>query len=239
MKTSQKSLIIAISLFMLSALSSCFVHIEDPMPAYYEEHDYYYLKNFDQIKMRNGFHVNVIQGSSYRIEVIGDETDLDELNVYVRNGTLFAEYVNYRNRRYNAVINITMPSLRMVDFSGASNSYIEGFSSKNLNIYLSGSSQLKTELDAQSLFFDVSGASQLSMYGDGEKIIGTVSGASQVNNFNFITDEQNLDVSGASRVRVNTIRFLRVSASGGSNVRYRGNPTLERSTSGGSVIERD
>ncbi|MET3128559.1 hypothetical protein ABID42_003678 [Arcicella rosea] len=239
MKTSQKSLIIAISLFMLSALSSCFVHIEDPLPAYYEQHDYYYLKNFDQIKMGNGFHVNVIQGSSYRIEVIGDETDLDELNVYVRNGTLFAEYVNYRNRRYNVVINITMPSLRMVDFSGASNSYIEGFSSKNLNIYLSGSSQLKTELDAQNLFFDVSGASQLSMYGDGEKIIGTVSGASQVNNFNFITDEQNLDVSGASRVRVNTIRFLRVSASGGSNVRYRGNPTLERSTSGGSVIERD
>ncbi|MDR6560395.1 MULTISPECIES: head GIN domain-containing protein [unclassified Arcicella] len=239
MKTSQKTLIIALTLFMLTSLSSCFIHIEDPLPAYREQQEFFYLKNFDQLKMGSAFHVNVSQGNHYGIQAIGDEEDLNDLDVYVRNGILYVEYINYRSRRYNMNINITMPTLRSVDFYGASNSYVEGFSVKNLTIYLSGASKLETDLDAQNLNFDVSGASQLIMKGYGEKIISSVSGASQVNNFNFITGEQTLDVSGASRVKVNAIRFLRVTASGASNVRYRGTPTLERSLSGGSSVERD
>jgi Putative auto-transporter adhesin, head GIN domain len=239
MKTSQKTLLIAFSIFILTGFSSCIVKIDDPLPAYREQEQYYYLKNFDQLNMGSAFVVNVYQGNTFQMQAIGDEQDLDDLDVYVRNGVLYARYVGYSSRRYKMTINITMPSISEVDFSGASDTYIEGFSVRYLNVFLSGSSRLKIDSDVQNLNFNVAGASQLNMIGDGEKIIGEVSGASQVNNFSFVANEQTLSISGASKARINVLRFLRVAASGASNVRYRGNPTLEKSISGASVVERD
>ena len=239
MKTSQKTLLIALSIFILTSLSSCFVEIDDPLPVYHEQEQYYYLKNFDQLNMGSAFVVNVYQGNSFRVQAIGDKQDLDDLDVYVRNGVLYARYVGYSSRRYKMTINITMPSISEVNFSGASDTYIEGFSVRYCNVFLSGASYLKIDSDIQNLNFHVTGASELNMIGNGEKTIGEVSGASLVNNFSFIADEQTLSVAGASKVRVSAFRFLRVTASGASNVRYRGNPTLEKSTSGASIVERD
>ena len=232
------------SLFLfIVSLSSCIIKVDNnpqPLSAYDEIRQDINLINFDQIRTGSAFKVNVIQGSNFRITAIGDRTDVNDLDFYVRNGVLNGGYRNNsRNNRYNMRIDITLPSLSAVDFSGATTAEVGNFNANTFNVILSGASKLNLDIKTQKMNIDISGASQFSPFGNAQKVSGDLSGASQLNAFGFLSDEVNVNVSGASNARVDVVKYLKVSASGASKVRYRGNPTTEISSSGASVVEKD
>jgi hypothetical protein len=225
------------------SFSSCIIKVDNnplPLSAYDEIRQDINLKNFDQIRIGSAFKVNVMQGNNFRIIAIGDQTDIKDLDFYVRNGVLNGGYrSNSRNQRYNMKIDITVPSLTGVDFSGATTAEVGNFNANTFNVILSGASKLNLDVKSQKLNIDISGASQFNPYGNAQKVSGDLSGASQLNAFGFLTDEVYISVSGASNARVDVAKYLKVNASGASKVRYRGNPTTEISASGASVVEKE
>lgn len=239
MNTFLKTIVSSIFLGILLLFSSCSIHIDEVNPSGYEVERDILVRNFESINMGNAFKVRIRAGNGFSVIARGDERDLDELDVYVRNGTLYAKYNNYRSRRYLVTFDIVMPDLRYVDFSGASTSQITGFDLRNLDINLSGASKCDIDADAQFFNFDLSGASTLNMIGDSQKISGEISGASTLNAFPFRSEEMLLYISGASKARVMVSKFLKVEASGASGVYFRGNPVIEKRISGGSFVERD
>ncbi|MBU1820678.1 MAG: DUF2807 domain-containing protein, partial [Bacteroidetes bacterium] len=110
---------------------------------------------------------------------------------------------------------------------------------RNLDIVLSGASKSTYYGSAERLTLDLSGASQLDLSGTGTFLTGDLSGASQLYAFDYPVNEADLGLSGASRARVAVNNLLKVDASGASNVRYKGTPTLERQLSGGSTVTRE
>lgn len=233
-----------ITLFLsILSFSSCIIRVDNnpiPLSAYDEIRQDVNLKNFDQIRTGSAFKVNVVQGNNFRITATGDRTDVNDLDFYVRNGVLNGGYRNNsRNQRYNMKIDITLPSLSAVDFSGATDAEVGNFNASTFNAILSGASKLNLDVRTQRLNIDISGASQFYPYGNAQKISGELSGASQLNAFGFLSDEINVNVSGASNARIDVVKHLKINASGASKVRYRGNPTTEISASGASVVERD
>ena len=228
-------------LFIIS-LSSCIIKVDNnpqPLSAYDEIRQDITLNNFDQIRTGSAFKVNVVQGNNFRIVATGDRVDVNDLDFYVRNGVLNGGYRNNRNQRYSMRIDITVPSLSGVDFSGATTAEVGNFNANNFNVILSGASKLNLDVKTQKMSLDISGASQFSPYGNAQKVSGDLSGASQLNAFGFLSDEVNVNVSGASNARIDVVKYLKVNASGASKVRYRGNPTTEISSSGASVVEKD
>lgn len=197
------------------------------------------VSNFNYLEMGNAFDITVSRGNTFDVRVRGDRTDVNDLVVDTRNGTLRLYYRNNRSRRYQMEVDIVMPRLRGVTFSGASRSVVEGFDEQEMFFDLSGASRCDVEAQSKYMDFEVSGASTLNLTGDAARLDGEVSGASLLSAFNLRTDEAYIDASGASRVRVNVLNYLKAEASGASNVRYRGNPKVEVRTSGGSVVERD
>lgn len=197
------------------------------------------VSNFDRLDMGSAFDISVSQGNAFDVRVRGDRTDVGDLVVDSRSGTLRLYYRNNRSRRYQMEVDIVMPRLRGVAFSGASRSVVEGFKEQEVYIDLSGASRSDVRIQSKYLDFDLSGASTLNLTGDAARLDGEASGASLLSAFNMIADEAYVDASGASRVRVNVLNYLKADASGASNVRYRGNPKIEFRTSGGSVVERD
>lgn len=238
-----KNLLKTSLLLLMISLNSCIIKIDnDPLPlsAYYEIRQNFNLSNFDNIKTGSAFKINVIQGNYYRVTAIGDETDIDDLDLYVRNGTLYGDYRNdARNKHYTMRIDITVPTLSSVQFSGATTADVSGFYANTFDVILSGASKLFLDIDVTKLYMDISGASQFTPSGDAQKISGEISGASLLNTLNFPSDEMDIKVSGASNARVDVYKYLKVNASGASRVRYRGNPTTTISTSGASTVERD
>lgn len=227
--------------FLAVSVSSC-VFIEN-IEGYSPKGDVkktFDVENFDELDLGNAFEINVKQGSDFRLEAIGEQRDIDDLVITNTNGELKIRYSNaLRLRRYRMQINIEMPTVKDVDFSGASQAKITGFDLRNLEIDLSGASKAEIDSKVQNFEIDLSGASELELFSDSESLDAEISGASILNAFNTKTTDATLDISGASRARVNVTNRLKVKASGASSVRYRGTPQVDKNLSGGSTVEKD
>ncbi|WP_234735637.1 head GIN domain-containing protein [Tellurirhabdus bombi] len=222
--------------FILSAtVSSCYFEKIGP---YEETTQNYGLKNFDRLEMGSGFEVKLVQGASFDVSVRGDKDDINDLDIYTRNGTLKAEYRRNRsNRRHEMHITVTMPTLRGVDFSGALQATAIGFDDlTTLDIRLSGASKVDFVGKANRLNVNLSGASTLDLEGKGAELRAELSGASTLRSTKYIVNAAELDLSGASSARVLVSDDLNVKASGASNVRYQGKPRINSQTSGNSTV---
>ena len=155
---------------------------------------------------------------------------------------------------------VTLPELRAVDLSGASEGRVQGFASDApLEIVLSGASNLeladvragRTTVDASGASrltgrlqaggasFDLSGASKAVLAGAGGAVNIDASGASDVALGAFVVTAARAGHSGASHATVNVSGRLDVDLSGASGLRYIGQPRMgDIKTTGASSIER-
>lgn len=213
----------------------------DDFGPYEELEQTYGLTDFDRLAMGSALRISVQQGAAFGVTVRGNRRDVEDLELTVRNNTLNARYRNWnRSRRYDTYVTVTMPTLRGVDFSGASKSTVAGFTSlRELDVTLSGASKSELAVQADRLNLDVSGASKLDLTGRAGTLRGDVSGASKLYAFPFPVNEADLDVSGASKAELTVATALFVEASGASDVRYRGNPTVQQRTTGASTVKKD
>jgi hypothetical protein len=218
-------------------LSAC---IREDIGPYQPGEQTYALTGFDRLNMGSAFAITVQSGPTFSIVAEGDRRNLDDLTVYTRNGTLFAEYRNNRSRKHQTSFTITMPALRAVSFSGASQSTITGFVSENdMAINLSGASRCQFTGEARQLLVDLSGASRLETTGRGALLSAELSGASTLQAFPYLVSEAIIDASGASKANVSVSNTLTVDASGASSIRYRGAPTVRQKVSGASSVQRE
>lgn len=225
--------VLALSLF----LTSC--HTEDPGPLQEDRRDYS-LEDFDRLEMGDAFDIEVRQGTFFEITTRGDERNLDDLDVKTEGTTLVIRYDNQKNRKHTTYIEITMPTLVQMNFSGATKSTVTGFTDiENLRVSLSGASKSEIELDAAAIDIALSGASKLTLAGAGDQLSANASGASELQAFGYAVSKADVNASGASRCKVSVSDALRAVASGASSIIYRGSPTVDGDSSGGSTIDKD
>ncbi|PWJ60188.1 putative autotransporter adhesin-like protein [Dyadobacter jejuensis] len=199
-------------------------------------------KGFTRISMGSAFKVNVEQGANFRIVATGRQEDLSALKATVKGGTLSLGYDNNirQNNRSEVKINIIMPSLEAVDFSGASKVNVGRFSgAKNIDVEVSGASKVMMDLSADKVAVSLSGASGLGLKGSCAVLNGEVSGASSLKAMELICEEVIIEASGASSAQVVAQKELRAEASGASSVRYAGAvKNVQSHTSGASSVKR-
>ncbi len=206
----------------------------------------YPLKGFDKLDMSSAFQIDVTQGSSFKVSVDAERAeDLNDLEVKISGGTLIAKYRSskgwgWNNSRKKVIFTIVMPTLRVVDFSGATKSKISGFNDlEEITLKFSGASNSEINIKADKVNLDCSGASSIKMNGNTSKMNYDVSGASNVNCYNFPARDVDADISGASSVKVNASKTLTVEASGASSLRYRGQPSVKSDVSGASSVKSE
>ncbi|WP_276365880.1 head GIN domain-containing protein [Chryseolinea sp. H1M3-3] len=224
-------------LIIMPVLTACFR--EDPGPLQEVRKDYA-ITDFDRLEMGDAFNIEVEHGNTFSIEVRGDRRNIDDLEVYKSGNTLMIKFEDNSNRHHSTYVDITMPRLESVNFSGASVSKIRGFTSDDdFDFYLSGASVSQLDADFREINLILSGASSAVLFGSGDELHGEVSGASSLKAFDYPVREATLNVTGASEARVTATDELSVTASGASSVLYRGNPSLTTNTSGASTVQKD
>ena len=227
--------VLAITVF--SILTSCCE--EDPGPIQ-EVHKNYPIVDFDRLEMGSAFNIEVEQGNAFSVKAKGDRRNIDDLNVYKNGNTLIVEFDDDAKRHHDTYISITMPSLKGVNFSGASVSKIRGFESEeDLDFNLSGASISQLDANYKEVDLVVTGASSLVLFGSGDRFHAEISGASTFKAFDYPVREAVIDISGASEGKIAVTEELKVTAGGASTVLYRGNPSVISNTSGASTVQRD
>ncbi len=198
------------------------------------------LKDFDKLDMGSAFIINVTQGSTYKVDIIGREQDVKEIIGKVNENTLdlhFSSNWSGNKHRKEVYVTITMPRLTEAEFSGASKSTVSGFSSDKLSISVSGASVSNFKVNAKALSIDCSGASSLTLIGSGQSIDADVSGASNVNSLDYKVATANIDASGASDIKLFVTSKIVADASGASSIRYKGGASVKSSTSGAGSVK--
>ncbi|RRB04338.1 head GIN domain-containing protein [Larkinella rosea] len=206
-----------------------------------DENRTFNVSNFDRLDLGSAFIIHVSRGSGYKVTASGRSSDLDDLEAKVISNKLQVRYKDkngWNRNRQRVTINVTMPDLRSVSFSGASRSDVTGFRNlKELGIDISGASTSTIEVDAERVMVDLSGASNVTLTGQAKRLEGEVSGATTLKAYDLKVANATVDLSGASSARMNVTDRLDAEASGASSLTYRGSASIRSNTSGASSIK--
>lgn len=199
--------------------------------------------DFNGIKAGSAMQLTIKKGSNFSISATGCSRDVNDLRVRTTSsGMLEIDFDRKLKRRDEVYFDITLPTLLYAELSGAAESSITGFedAETKLRIALSGASKATVNGAPIDVDADLSGASELNLSGTSRKIWATISGASELYAFNLTASEADITASGASKAFITAQDVLHANASGGSSIRYRGNPATKNiNSSGGSEVVAD
>ena len=199
--------------------------------------------SFTGISVSSAIDLYITMGSDDAVAVSGsDKTYTNAISTEVRNGMLYIGYkssgVNWGAKSMKAYVSIKSISKLMA--SGASDVYVDGsLNGTDLSIELSGASDFKGDINIQNLRLKASGSSDFIISGKTSNAKIEVHGSSDVKGFDLIADNCDVEASGSSDVNITVNKRLKATASGSSDIRYKGEATVkEVNTSGSSDIKK-
>ncbi len=205
------------------------------------------FSHFTSVVARSGFQLELVQSSTFSVEVTADDNVMDYIDVDTSGNTL--EIKPQWNRSFRSVTlraKITTPDLYEIKLSGGSGASISGFSSSHhLSAGLSGGSSVTGNITAGDAYLSLSGGSHVNLSGSANELVATGSGGSHISlsgsaenivikgsggsHFNlqdYSVSDADINLSGGSHAYVHVNGTLNVDISGGSEVHYTGEPTL-------------
>lgn len=205
------------------------------------------VKGFNAVEVSGAIDLYLSQGKEEAVAISASNQEaLSRIKTEVRNGKLHISFDgngwNWKTWSNNNKMKayITYIDIHKLEASGACNiKTADMIQSDDLKIQLSGASDFTGEVKVNKLRLDASGASNFKISGTAERADIDVSGACDVKGYDLKTDYCKIDASGASVVRIATLKELSVDASGGSAIYYKGTGTIrDISTSGGASVKR-
>lgn len=196
-------------------------------------------RDYSHIEASSIFHLYIKQGPYEDIKVFGRESDLEDVTIRNKRGTLVIDMNNswffWNKKREFIKVEITVPELEGIQLSGASKAYLyhrkEGF----VDISLSGASSVEGELVCDDLKLKISSASKATISGKANSMHASLSSASKLSADDFKTNYANVKCSGASNASIYASKTLDLSASGASKINYIGNATINRQNISGAA----
>jgi hypothetical protein len=157
----------------------------------------------------------------------------NKLEIYY-NDKSFSTRTDMRLKAY-----VSFRQLNKISASGSSDVYVNGVVKADaLEIRVNGSSDFHGAVDCNKLRVDQSGSSDTKLSGRANDVSVDLSEASDMKAFELSTETIKVHASGSSDVSVTVMKELYVSATGASDVRYKGTGTVkEVKTSGASSVQ--
>ncbi len=159
------------------------------------------ISDFTRLQIRATFDAKITKGKSFKVTTTVDDNVLPYVRVEKEGNLLklgFEKDHNFKLKK-SPEAEIVLPVLSGVDLSGASAGHLIGFDAeKEVDIDVSGASNLDGSLGAARTKFDASGASSVTLKGSSDSADISAHGASHLKLADFALKRCKLDVSGAS-----------------------------------------
>lgn len=203
--------------------------------------------SFTGIQVSNAIEVIIKQGNEDAVVVsAGEEKYRSRIKTEVRNGVLFIWYDNdglknwWKGDEKKLRAYVSVKNLNLIKASGATDVKIDGMlRGTKLKVELSGASTFKGELRYEDLKMNQSGASDATVKGKVTNLEIDLNGASDFKGFDLVSENCDIQTSGASDVKITVNNEIKVNASGASDVEYKGNAKVsELKTSGASSLRK-
>jgi hypothetical protein len=197
---------------------------------------------FSGVQVSSNINLHIKQDSIWSVRIVTDDNLMDLIETTVHDNVLHIEVQdNYNLEPSKSVdVYVTAPEFRRIGASGATEVTSENkiVSSGTFDIDVSGASNITIDLKAPRVEAGISGASKATLRGETRDISLNGSGASEFRCFELLAENADIDVSGSSNADVYASVSLKAEASGASDVRYKGSPTVNANTSGAGSVAK-
>lgn len=232
--------------FLLSLAFPALAQPVEKSLVYDENVDVRPLTGFTKIDVSGAVDLYLSQGTEDAVAVSAGSNEItSRIRTELRGNTLRiyfdAKGLNWKswgNHKLKAYV--TFKTMEGIEASGACNVRLTNvLKGKELEVEMSGASDLKGEIKTEFLRVRTSGASRITVSGSSTNLAVDANGASELRASDLLVDIGKVDVSGASVVRLHINKELNAIASGGSAVYYKGEGLIrDINTSGGATVKR-
>jgi hypothetical protein len=203
------------------------------------------ISGFNGITVSGGIDIYITQGTEDGIAVSASEPKYrDRIKTEVKDGMLKIWYdsegISWGTGSKKLRAYISFKNISRLHASGSSDVYISGtLKASDLSLELAGSSDLKGTVEVENLKANMSGASDITINGKVGSLNIDASGSSDFKDYDLVVQNCDAHVSGSSDVQVTIEKELNATASGSSDIRYRGNAVIRKvNTSGSSSVKK-
>lgn len=193
----------------------------------------------DGIASSDGFDV-VVDPTIPRGEVhVMTHTDLmDNVDIEVVGTTLNIDLNNWTMHAKTLKVKVPAYDFNAIAVSGGVDFEWHSCTVPSLSVVASGGSDVEITANSQEISIATSGGADVEMDGSCKHLTITASGGSDVDASKLLAEDVEVTTSGGADVDVYATNSLKARASGGSDVRYGGNPkTKDIDSSGGADIK--
>jgi hypothetical protein len=198
--------------------------------------------NFSGINASGVIPVEVKNGPVTEVTVEADDNLVKYIYTEVEGDVLKIRMKDFRNlRNCTFKVYVTTPVLNMVSSSGAGSITSMGVlkDEKEITLSSSGAANINVDVDVPGVDATVSGAGKMTVTGRTKNFVADVSGASSINSFDLLSENANVEVSGAGNAKVHASVKLKASVSGAGDIKYRGGAAVETSVSGAGKVTKE
>ena len=225
---------LAISLFLSLSSFSCITE-RSYGPVERESRN---IGEFSEIEVSHGINVFITMGNRPSLEVETSEDLMENLITEVRGDKLKIYFEG--NFIWVKTANVYVQAQKLNKISASAGADVVGedeIRGRDLELKASGGSDIKLEVDVDNLEVDVSGGADIELTGAANYLEASTSGGSDLKAYELITQSARLEASGGSDIKVYVEEDIDARASGGADIKYRGNPqnVQSRDSSGGDV----
>ncbi len=239
MKTNIKTLIIGLILFNF--------------PAFQNSHAQFLKGNgnviksdrtvtgFQTVEIQDGIDLYLSQGSVEKLQIEADENLQQYIKTEIEQGNLKIYLSKSVWKSKSLKVHLTIRNIIGLSASGGSDvETLDLLKFTDLSVICSGGSDAKLNIEAEKLKFKASGGSDGYLTGTVKNFLAKGSGGSDIHAFDLKSTDCFIEMTGGSDAEVNASGLLNASASGGSDVTYKGTPTnIDSNMSGGSSLHHN
>ena len=200
------------------------------------------VPEFNKIRLEGRGKVVLTQGNQSSLEVTTDDNILPSIETEVKNEKLIISHEkgkNLRPTRLNYII--TVKDLQGASIAGSGD--ITGksrFVSEDFYTYISGSGDIRLELNTAHMTSDIAGSGSIHLSGKADVHQASITGSGEINAFDLETQNASLSITGSGDCKVNASEKLQAKITGSGDVLYKGHPQVNKTITGsGSVKDRN
>lgn len=200
------------------------------------------VDQFNSIDVSGAVAVHIRQDGNPSVRVETDENLFEYLDINVSGNTLVIKTKSGFNLRPSKeiVVYASAAAFREIDLSGAckiiSDNVING--NEELRIHASGATSVNMQVNLPKLSTEISGSGDAILRGTAKDFSGSISGSGSIKGFDLVTDNTELDLSGAADAQVTANQKLDVEVSGSGDVQYKGNASVNQRISGAGSVKK-
>ena len=190
------------------------------------------------VDLHSSFDVVLIEGNPSNIRMEGEENILPHIRLHVVNGILNIESDDnvWLRPKKKVKIFVTSPSFNRIENTGSGDitSETKISSDTKLHIDLTGSGNLKLDVDAPEVDATVTGSGGIKLSGETQKFRGEVTGSGDIRAMDLLAEESNVQVTGSGNIDTYSSVKIVASISGSGDIRYKGGAQVVTSSDSGS-----